>query len=93
MERKAMNFETTPPRGREQARTEIILKTDECQVALELGLEGKFAAKSTGWDEKPGLPRRGPVGDRSQGRPLGADAPAAKPAAPKPVLHYWPDDE
>jgi hypothetical protein len=53
MERKAMNFETTPPRGREQARTEIILKTDECQVALELGLEGKFAAKSTGWDEKP----------------------------------------
>jgi hypothetical protein len=46
-----MNFETTPPRGREQARTEIILKTDECQVALELGLEGKFAAKSTGWDK------------------------------------------
>jgi hypothetical protein len=38
----------------------IILKTDERKVVLELGLEGKFAAKSTGWDEKPGLPRRGP---------------------------------
>jgi hypothetical protein len=72
---------------------QIILKTDERKIHIELGLEGKFAAKSTGWDEKPGLPRRGPVGDRSQGRPLGADAPAAKPAAPKPVLHYWPDDE
>ena len=29
----------------------IILKTDERKVVLELGLEGKFAAKSTGWDE------------------------------------------
>ena len=49
-------------------------KTDERQVVLELGLEGKFAAKSTGWDEKPGLPRRGPVGDRSQGRAAGSYA-------------------
>jgi len=32
---------------------QIILKTDERKVVLELGLEGKFAAKSTGWDEKP----------------------------------------
>jgi hypothetical protein len=30
---------------------QIILKTDERKVVLELGLEGKFAAKSTGWDE------------------------------------------
>ena len=75
------------------ARTADHSQTDERQVVLELGLEGKFAAKSTGWDEEPGLPRRGPVGDRSQGRPLDADAPATKPRAPKPVLHYWPDDE
>src|ERR1700730_3797370 len=58
---------------------QIILKTDERKVLLELGLEGKFAAKSMGWDEKPGLPRRGPVGDRSQGRPLGP-MPCARPA-------------
>ena|SRR6476620_5180494 len=30
---------------------QIILKTDERKVELELGLEGKFAAQSTGWDE------------------------------------------
>ena len=30
---------------------QIILKTDERKVVLELGLEGKFSAKSTGWDE------------------------------------------
>jgi hypothetical protein len=30
---------------------QIILKTDERKVVLGLGLEGKFAAKSTGWDE------------------------------------------
>ena len=30
---------------------QIILKTDERKILLELGLGGKFAAKSTGWDE------------------------------------------
>jgi hypothetical protein len=30
---------------------QIILKTDERKVVLELGLQGKFAAKSMGWDE------------------------------------------
>jgi hypothetical protein len=30
---------------------QIILKTDERQIGLELGREGKFAVKSTGWDE------------------------------------------
>jgi hypothetical protein len=30
---------------------EIILKTDERKVILELEKDGKFAAKSTGWDE------------------------------------------
>ena len=30
---------------------QIIVKTDERKVVLELGLEGKFAAQSTGWDE------------------------------------------
>jgi len=30
---------------------QIILKTDERKIVLELGTGGKFAAKSTGWDE------------------------------------------
>ena len=30
---------------------QIILKTDERTIVLELGLGGKFAAKSSGWDE------------------------------------------
>ena len=68
-------------------------KTDERQVVLELGLEGKFAAKSTGWDEKPDLPRRGPVEIGSQGRRWVLCHVPARPAAPKPVLHYFPDDE
>jgi hypothetical protein len=35
-------------KGREP---QIILKTDQRNVLLELGLDGKFAAKSSGWDE------------------------------------------
>jgi hypothetical protein len=87
------NFGTTPRGFTAKREPQITLKTDERKVLLELDLEGKFAAKSTGWDEKPGLPRRGPVGDRSQGRPWILCHVPARPAAPKPVLHYFPDDE
>jgi hypothetical protein len=52
---------------------QIILKTDERKVVLELGLGRKFGAKSTVWDENRVLPRRGPVGDRGQERARGAD--------------------
>jgi hypothetical protein len=48
------NFETTPPtfQGHMGIREQqIILKTDERTIVLELGLGGKFAAKSSGWDE------------------------------------------
>ena len=42
----------TPPWGTMGKREpQIILKTDERKVALELGLQGKFSAKSTAWDE------------------------------------------
>ena len=72
---------------------QIILKTDERQVVLELGLEGKFSAKSTGWDEN----RVFLEGDRLEvsvknGRWVLCHVPA-RPAAPKPVLHDFPDDE
>ena len=44
-------------------RPEILLKTDSKTIILELGREGKFAAKATGWDEnkviKPGEKDRG----------------------------------
>ena len=35
-------------KGREP---QIILKTDERYIGLQLGRDGKFVAKSTGWDE------------------------------------------
>ena len=39
-------------------RPKILLKTDTKTITLELGHEGKFSAKATGWDEnkviKPG---------------------------------------
>ena len=68
-------FRYHPPGGLWASANRRSFSRPTSAVVLELGLEGKFAAKSTGWDEKPGSPRRGPVGDRSQGRPLGADAP------------------
>jgi hypothetical protein len=30
---------------------QIILKTDQRNILLEMGREGKFTAKSSGWDE------------------------------------------
>jgi hypothetical protein len=39
-------------------RPKILLKTDTKTITLELGHDGKFSAKATGWDEnrviKPG---------------------------------------
>jgi hypothetical protein len=72
---------------------QIILKTDERTFVLELGLKGTFAAKSTGWDEN----RVFLEGDRLEvsvksGRWVLCHVPA-KPIAPKPVQHYWSDDE
>jgi hypothetical protein len=72
---------------------QIILKTDERKIHLELGLEGKFAAKSTGWDENRVLVE----GDQLEiavkgGRWVLCHVPG-RPAAPKPALHYFHDDE
>jgi hypothetical protein len=72
--------------------TQIILKTDERKVVLELGLGGKFTARSTAWDEN----RVFLEGDKlevavNNGRWLLTALPA-KPPEPKPVLHYFPDD-
>jgi hypothetical protein len=39
------------PQGCSGGKPQIILKTDRRNVILELGLRGKFQAKSSGWDE------------------------------------------
>ena len=71
---------------------QIIRKTDERKVVLELGLDGKFAAKSTCWDEnRVFLEGDKRVVEVKNGRWVLIHEPA-KPAAPTPVLHYFPDD-
>jgi len=42
-----------PPLGimNKERKRETILKTDQRNLLLELGLQGKFAIKSSGWDE------------------------------------------
>jgi hypothetical protein len=61
---------------------QIILKTDERKLVLELGREGKFAAKSIGWDEN----RVFLDGDKLEvavknGRQVLTTPPQARPAA------------
>jgi hypothetical protein len=71
---------------------QIILKTDERHIHLELGRDGKFAAKSTGWDEN----RVFLEGDKLEvevkdGRWVLTHLPAA-PRKPESVRHYFPDE-
>jgi hypothetical protein len=71
---------------------QIILKTRERTFVLELGMKGKFAVKSTVWDEN----RVFLEGDRLEvavvrGRWVLTHLPA-KPQPPNPVLHYFPGD-
>jgi hypothetical protein len=71
---------------------QIILKTDERKLVLELGLGGKFTARSTAWDEN----RVFLEGDKlevtvNSGRWVLTALPA-KPPEPKPVQHYFPED-
>ena len=84
-----------PPPGGFMGKREpqTILKTDERKMVLELGLEGKFAAKSSGWDEN----RVFLEGDKLEievksGRWVLTHLPAKPDRRPKPVLHYFPDD-
>ena len=70
-----------------------ILKTDECSIVFELGLQGKFAAKSTGWDEN----RVFLEGDKLEVEVKnGRWVLTHLPAAPRPVptlQHYFPTHE
>jgi hypothetical protein len=53
--------------------TQIILKTEERNLLLEVGRDGEFVAKNSGLGRKTGLPRRGQARSRGQERPLHAD--------------------
>ena len=85
------SFGTTPPGDHVSKREpQIVLKTDERKVLLELGHDGKFAAKSTGWDEI----RVFLEGDKLQvevkfGRWVLMHLPAGPRPAPEPVEHYF----
>jgi hypothetical protein len=71
---------------------QIILKTDQRTIHLEILPGGKFAAKSNAWDEN----RVFLEGDKleiavSTAAGVLTSIPATPPA-PKPVQHYFPDD-
>jgi Putative transposase len=73
---------------------QIILKTDQRKVLLELGLGEKFQAKSSGWDEN----RTFLEGDVLEitvrnGRWVLTHAPAKPVSAPSPAEHYFPTEE
>ena len=68
-------FGATLGEGMGKRQPQIILKTDDGKVVLELGLEGKFAAKSTGGDQNRVFLEGDKPRDRGQRPPLGADAP------------------
>ena len=88
----AAAFETTPGGPMGEREPQIILKTDERNVLLELQRDGKFAAKSVGWDEN----RVFLEGDKLEvevknGRWVLIHLRAA-PRKPEPVRHYFPDE-
>jgi hypothetical protein len=77
-------------KGREP---QIILKTDQRTVVLELGVGGKFAAKSSGWDEN----RTFLEGDVLEvavrnGRWVLTHVAAGPRPAPPPAKHYFPTE-
>jgi hypothetical protein len=74
--------------------SQIILKTDQRTLVLELGLQGKFAAKSSGWDENMVF-LEGDVFEVSvrNGRWVLTRRQAGPPPPPAPLAHYFPTEE
>ena len=72
---------------------ETILKTDERNIYLELGRGGKFAAKSSGWDENKAFLES----DKLEvavvnGRWVLTHVPAGPKPVSAPVEHYFPTE-
>jgi hypothetical protein len=78
-------------KGRER---QIILKTDQRTVLLEMGLGGKFQQKSSAWDEY----RTFLEGDvleveYAMAARVLTHVPAGPSPAPPPAQHYFPTEE
>ena len=78
-------------KGRER---QIILKTDQWKVILELGLGENSKAKSSGWDENRTF-LEGAVLEVAvrNGRWVLTHVPAGPRPAPPPAQHYFPTEE
>jgi hypothetical protein len=64
---------------------------DHRNILLEMGREGKFTAKSGGWDENRVLLEDDKLEVAVKKRPLGDDPSASlPPPEPPPVEHYFP---
>ena len=75
-------------KGREP---QIILKTDERDLVLELGARRKFVVKSSSWEKNRVFVEDDKPRGRGQERPLGDDPSARRPPPePPPVEHYFP---
>jgi hypothetical protein len=77
-----------------QHEPQIILKTDKRTIFLEMGLGGRYQAKSGGWDEN----RTFLEGDVLEvavrnGRWVLCHIPAGPRPAPAPAQHYFPTEE
>jgi hypothetical protein len=73
---------------------EIVLKTDQRTVLLEMGLGGKFQQKSSAWDEN----RTFLEGDvleveYAMAASVLTHVPAGPRPAPPPAQHYFPTEE
>jgi hypothetical protein len=78
-------------KGRER---QIILKTDQRTVLLEMGLGGKFQQKSSAWDEN----RTFLEGDvleveYAMAARVLTHVPGGPRPAPPPAQHYFPTEE
>jgi hypothetical protein len=71
-----MNFETTPLGTMGKREAQILLKTDERTVVLELGIRGKFVAQIKRLRSKPGFSLRGDKLEVAVKNALVAHAPA-----------------
>jgi hypothetical protein len=79
--------------GKDRER-QVILKTDQRTVLLEMGLGGKFQQKSSAWDEN----RTFLEGDvleveYAMAARVLTHVPAGPRPAPPPAQHYFPTEE
>jgi hypothetical protein len=98
LRRKSRRATRASPGRRDRARTlsglpEVILKTDQRTVVLELGTGGKFSAKSSSCDENKVF-LEGDVLEIAvrSGRWVLTHRPAAPRKALDPVEHYFPTE-